>query len=403
MSYLYNIQPGKAYVEITGKGNFESKGRLFGFTITKAKQPIKLSKGSFSVQYSELGNSTYITVSGIKGNPGLTVTSSNESVATVKKADDKYKVTFRGAGTTTIKFKTNKETNHYKVTSKSIKVTVVDNRKKPTLNAAKTSYQLPASATTLNLGVTTDSNGAISYASDNTAVATVDSSGNVAVTGKEGNAVITVSTKATLTYLSGSLKINIAVRAVKPPLDLSAGNWYAIAYEGHATGTEANIQKYATDWNLAGNADAGKPVYAMANGVVENIYTDSGSMKIRYSDPLTLTNGYTFAADHWRSWYGHMTNIQVSEGQRVTAGQVVGYVGSVSASTEHLHFSLYGDTSETVLSGYNAIVENSMPISPYWVPCLSNRSTYCDSNGLTVDDAGHDPIVDTIVNNNMPS
>ena len=49
---------------------------------------------------------------------------------------------------------------------------------------------------------------------------------------------------------------------------------------------------------------------------------------------ISIGNGYT-------TLYGHMSGFAVSNGQYVTKGQVVGYIGSTGWSTgPHLHFSL---------------------------------------------------------------
>lgn len=75
----------------------------------------------------------------------------------------------------------------------------------------------------------------------------------------------------------------------------------------------------------------GKPIYATREGVVS--YTGwYGS------------GGWTVMIDHldgFKSIYMHMTNFIVSEGDFVTAGQVIGYVGSTGGSTgPHLHFEV---------------------------------------------------------------
>jgi murein DD-endopeptidase MepM/ murein hydrolase activator NlpD len=46
--------------------------------------------------------------------------------------------------------------------------------------------------------------------------------------------------------------------------------------------------------------------------------------------------------DGFSSLYGHLTHYIVSVGQKVSAGQVIGYMGSTGWSTgPHLHFTIY--------------------------------------------------------------
>ena len=78
-------------------------------------------------------------------------------------------------------------------------------------------------------------------------------------------------------------------------------------------------------------APAGTPIYATRAGIV-TIATYSNSA------------GYYVSINHgdgFSSIYMHMTNYVVSAGRAVSAGQLIGYVGSTGISTgNHLHFGI---------------------------------------------------------------
>lgn len=79
-------------------------------------------------------------------------------------------------------------------------------------------------------------------------------------------------------------------------------------------------------------AAAGTPIYATRSGTVTTAtYNSSAGYYV------TINHG-----DGFSSSYLHMTHYIVSVGQKVSAGQVIGYVGSTGTSTgAHLHFSIY--------------------------------------------------------------
>ncbi len=90
-------------------------------------------------------------------------------------------------------------------------------------------------------------------------------------------------------------------------------------------------EKFHNGVDLWARGIYGKPIYATREGVVS--YTGwYGS------------GGWTVMIDHldgFKSIYMHMTNFIVSEGDFLTAGQVIGYVGSTGGSTgPHLHFEI---------------------------------------------------------------
>lgn len=78
-------------------------------------------------------------------------------------------------------------------------------------------------------------------------------------------------------------------------------------------------------------ADLGTTLYAVAAGTVSAAGWTHG---LGYHVKLTLTDGTVLV-------YGHLSKVDVAEGQQVAAGQPVGEVGSSGTSTgAHLHFEV---------------------------------------------------------------
>lgn len=78
----------------------------------------------------------------------------------------------------------------------------------------------------------------------------------------------------------------------------------------------------------------GSPIYAVANGLVTYAGVHGG-----HGNFVRLDNGGGIGTG-----YGHMSRIAVAPGMTVSAGQVIGYVGSTGLSTgPHLHYEVYRD------------------------------------------------------------
>ena len=76
----------------------------------------------------------------------------------------------------------------------------------------------------------------------------------------------------------------------------------------------------------------GAPIYAVSDGVVTIAGRHGG-----FGNYVKLNHGGGLGAG-----YGHMRRVAVRSGQRVTRGQVIGYIGSTGLSTgPHLHYELY--------------------------------------------------------------
>lgn len=95
------------------------------------------------------------------------------------------------------------------------------------------------------------------------------------------------------------------------------------------------------------------PVYAVANGIVNETGEDSGFGKyivVKHNgvpDPQNSANATTLYSS-----YSHLSEFFVVEGQEVTKGEVLGQVGDTgSATTYHLHFQLDAEDA---------------PWHPYW-------------------------------------
>lgn len=101
------------------------------------------------------------------------------------------------------------------------------------------------------------------------------------------------------------------------------------------------------DWRFHSGIDLdasqGSPIYATRSGVVSVATYDSSA-------------GYYVTINHqdgFESKYLHMTHYIVGVGDYVTAGQVIGYVGSTGTSTgPHLHFTICYNGSSVNPSDY---------------------------------------------------
>ena len=91
-------------------------------------------------------------------------------------------------------------------------------------------------------------------------------------------------------------------------------------------------------WNAVDlAAPRGTPIHAAADGTVI-VARNNGGWNGGYGNYVVITHG-----NDTQTLYGHMTNVIVSPGQPVAAGQVIGYLGSTGESTgPHLHFEVRG-------------------------------------------------------------
>lgn len=94
-----------------------------------------------------------------------------------------------------------------------------------------------------------------------------------------------------------------------------------------------------TGCDIAGSGIHGKPIKAIADGVV----TISTYGTYGYGNYVIINHGTNSSdGNRYISLYGHCSSLAVSVGQNVSKGQVIGYVGSTGNSTgPHLHLEVY--------------------------------------------------------------
>jgi murein DD-endopeptidase MepM/ murein hydrolase activator NlpD len=77
--------------------------------------------------------------------------------------------------------------------------------------------------------------------------------------------------------------------------------------------------------------EIGKPIYAVSEGIIKVATNNNGS----YGLYLTVDHG------QFSTLYAHLSSCTVSVGQKVNAGDILGYTGQTGAVTgPHLHFEM---------------------------------------------------------------
>ena len=109
-------------------------------------------------------------------------------------------------------------------------------------------------------------------------------------------------------------------------------NWFYTSYFGWRVHPILGYRKYHNGYDIVLTSGTfGAPLYAVGNGYVSmaSYYGGYGNCVM-----INIGNGYTVL-------YGHLNGYNVSVGQTVKKGDVIGYIGSTGMSTgPHLHFSL---------------------------------------------------------------
>ncbi|GAA0871402.1 M23 family metallopeptidase [Gangjinia marincola] len=88
-------------------------------------------------------------------------------------------------------------------------------------------------------------------------------------------------------------------------------------------------------------APTGTPIYATGNGVVKRNTANSGG----YGNLIVIDHGFGY-----ETFYAHLSKSSVKNGQKITRGEIIGYIGNTGLSAgPHLHYEVH---------------KNGVPINP---------------------------------------
>ena len=114
-------------------------------------------------------------------------------------------------------------------------------------------------------------------------------------------------------------------------------------------------------------AAAGTPIHAVADGTVVH----AGNGMDGRSSMLVIIEHEVDGQPVW-TWYVHMypNGVYVSEGQQVSAGEVIGAVGSYGNSTgPHLHFEVHLDEAGTTIDPESWLASTATPLTSETLRC----------------------------------
>ena len=212
---------GTAKITISDPGSDTRRPGTAAVTVTVPDNRPASSLAANETMTIERGNIQKITVTGAVG--AVTFSSVDPEIATV---DAEGNVTAIAEGEATIAI-TDQGDNNVKAGVVNVTVTVTDSREANTMTVAPTEVEIEMEkATTVKLSVS-NAQGAVTYVSSNTKVATVTDGTIKAIGG--GEAVVTVYAAGNEEYKADSVKVNVTVIPV-PSLDPVTWNLTNVSY-----------------------------------------------------------------------------------------------------------------------------------------------------------------------------
>jgi LysM repeat protein len=144
-----------------------------------------------------------------------------------------------------------------------------------------------------------------------------------------------LSVGSVVTVPGGEVPIPVGSTTVRPRVTGTGGPEYAGYYMNPLPGSRKTQGLHGYNGVDLG-APAGTPILASASGTV--LLSRSGGWNGGYGNYVVIEHG-----NGTQTLYAHNSQNIVYAGQRVVAGQIIGYVGSTGRSTgSHVHFEIRG-------------------------------------------------------------
>jgi murein DD-endopeptidase MepM/ murein hydrolase activator NlpD len=126
-------------------------------------------------------------------------------------------------------------------------------------------------------------------------------------------------------------KMMSSIPSIKPVrADLLAASLDALSGFGYRLHPIHKVRRFHKGIDFS--ADKGTAIQATGEGVIEKADYDGG-----YGKCVIINHGYGY-----KTLYGHMSQIDVKEGDKVKKGQRIGLIGSTGSATgPHLHYEIH--------------------------------------------------------------
>ena len=245
--------------------------------VVVSDQEVSFAQSSINKTF---GDAKFTNTATTTGDGTITYSSNNTAVATIDSSTGE--VTIVGAGNATITA-TAAATQYYNSASATYSLTV--NKATPTVSFTNTAVAKTYGDASFTNAATATSGGAISYQSNNTDVAVVDStSGEVTIIGA-GNATITATAAATSNYNSASATYSLTV----------SRSAITISFDNTAITKTYGDSKFT---NVATTISDGAITYSSNNTAVATINSTTGEVTIAGAGNATITASVSATANY---------------------------------------------------------------------------------------------------------
>ena len=144
---------------------------------------------------------------------------------------------------------------------------------------------------------------------------------------------------SSVSNLAGQLEAMPYMQLIFSKLSLPMDNTNGLLYVQDGSPDHVGLEQNAVDFNLRGsaNVEIGKPIKAMADGMVVEYNEQEGRIVMRH-EVVDPSSGQTIV---FFTEFGHMQNIDPSiVGKTLKAGDIIGQAGKIDTPTSNIHTNL---------------------------------------------------------------